>query len=47
MAWLVIVWQLFVKYRRKLSVGKAVGINLKNIYNLLRVKNSNKQIKLD
>jgi len=33
MAWVVIVWQLFVKYRRNLSVGKAVGMYLKKIYN--------------
>ena len=48
MAWLIIVWQLSVKYRRKLSVGKAVGMYLKYIYknNLLIVKNLNKQIKM-
>jgi hypothetical protein len=32
MAWLVIVWQLYVNHRRILSVGKAVGIYVKYIY---------------
>jgi hypothetical protein len=31
MAWVVIVWQLSVKYRRNLSVGKAVSMYLKYI----------------
>jgi hypothetical protein len=49
MAWLIIVWQLYVKYRKKLSVDKAVGMYLKYIKNnnLLIVKNLNKQIKMD
>jgi len=51
MAWVVIIWQLSVKYRWKLSVGKAVVMYLKYIYiynnNLLIVKKLNKQIKLD
>ena len=45
MAWLVIVWQLSVKYRRILSVSMYFEIYIKN--NLLIVKNLNKQIKLD
>jgi len=45
MAWLVIVWQLSVKYRRILSVGMYFEIYKNN--NLLIVKNLNKQIKLD
>jgi hypothetical protein len=49
MAWLVIVWQLSVKYQRILSVGISVGMYFE-IYknnNLLIVKNFNKQIKMD
>ena len=49
MAWVVIVWQLSVKYQRKLSVGrylKYIYIYI-YIYNLLIVKKLNKQIKLD
>jgi hypothetical protein len=34
MAWLVIVWQLSVEYRRILSVGKSVGINHRRIYSV-------------
>jgi hypothetical protein len=48
-AWVVIVWQLSVKYQRNVSVGTAIGSYSKYIYknNLLIVKKLNKQIKLD